>query len=87
MKLELSQNNHFKFGYNGAWFNERSEDRDQWIVSYGRCSREPEDWRSECLETARLIQSSTSKPINVLFSGGIDSEVVLQSFMFAGISV
>jgi hypothetical protein len=45
------------------------------------------DWRAECIETARLIRASTSEDLWVLFSGGIDSEVVLQSFLFAGIRV
>jgi hypothetical protein len=86
VQLELSHRNHFKFGYNGKWFNERSSEQDEWCVSYGRCGRAVADWRAECIETARLIRSSTSQDLWVLFSGGIDSEVVLQSFMFSQIS-
>jgi hypothetical protein len=87
MKLELSHNNHFRFGYNGAWFNERASEQDEWKVAYGRCRRPVLDWRNECLETARLIRANTTQDIVVLFSGGIDSEVVLQSFMFCRIPV
>jgi hypothetical protein len=45
------------------------------------------DWRAECIETARLIGRATQDKIWVMFSGGIDSEVVLQSFLFAGVPV
>jgi hypothetical protein len=85
--LLLSHQNHFKFGYNGRWFEERQSPQDTWCVDYGRSARPACDWRSECIETARLIRDDTSLDLWVLFSGGIDSEVVLQSFIFAGIPV
>ena len=44
-------------------------------------------FRAECLETARLIQQNAKEPINVLFSGGIDSETALRSFHEAGVPV
>jgi len=83
--LTLSHRNHFRFGYNGRWFNQRSGPEDEWAVAYGRCARPIGDWRAECIETARLIRSSTAQELWVLFSGGIDSEVVVQSLMFAQI--
>lgn len=86
-KLRLSHQNHFKFGYNGNWFVERQSPEDEWCVAYGRSSRSVKDWRNECVETARLIRDDTDRPLWALFSGGIDSEVVLQSFLFAGIPV
>ena len=83
--LQLSHRNHFRFGYNGIWFTERKKAEDRWNVAYGRCERPVADWRTECINTARLIREATSEDLWVLFSGGIDSEVVVQSFMFAGI--
>jgi hypothetical protein len=83
--LTLSHRNHFRFGYNGRWFNQRSRPEDEWGVAYGRSERPVGDWRTECIETARLIRSSTAQELWVLFSGGIDSEVVVQSFVFAQI--
>ncbi len=53
---------------------------------YGSCQRCVEDWRAECIKTARLIRDATNLDLWVLFSGGIDSEVVLQSFLFANIA-
>jgi hypothetical protein len=86
-ELELSYRNHFKFGYDGDWFNERGSADDEWCVAYGKCERVPGDWRSECIETARIIRDATDLDLWVLFSGGIDSEVALQSFHFAGIPI
>ncbi len=47
----------------------------------------PLSFREECLATARLIRESTRLPIDILFSGGVDSEVALRSFIEAGIPV
>lgn len=83
----LSHRGHFKFGYDGRWFEERRAAEDRWMVAYGRCERPIADWRTECIATARLIRDVTDLDLWVLFSGGIDSEVMLQSFMFAGIPI
>ena len=87
MLLQLSDKNHFCFGYNDGWYNWRERPADRWRVAYGRCSRPVMDWRSECIATARAIRSTTNLDLWVLFSGGIDSEVVIQSFMFAGVQI
>lgn len=87
MAIELTQNNHFQFGYNGMAFRNRESATDAWWVHYGPCAREPFPFRQECVATARLIQMKTDLPIYVLFSGGVDSEVALQSFVEAGIPV
>jgi len=50
--------------------------------TYGRASREPGDFRAECVRTAELIGQS-EKPIAILLSGGMDSEVVLRAFIEA----
>jgi hypothetical protein len=85
--LQLSHRNHFKFGYDQHWFAERRTPEDTWCVAYGRCQRPTSDWRSECIESARRIHNDTDLDLWLLFSGGIDSEVALQSFPFAGIPV
>lgn len=87
MTLQLSDQNHFRFGYNATWYNSRTLPDDQWQVAYGRSRRPVMDWRSECIAAARAIRSSTDLDLWVLYSGGIDSEVVVQSFMFADIPI
>jgi hypothetical protein len=83
--MELSHKNHFKFGYNDQWFVERRTPEDKWSVGYGRCERPIMDWRAECIDTAHKIRAATDLDLWVMLSGGIDSEVVVQSFLFAGI--
>jgi hypothetical protein len=86
-RVELTRGNHFKFGYDEEWFVDRKRPEDVWTVAYGRCTRPVLDWRAECIATARLIRESTNLDLWVLYSGGIDSEVVLQAFKFAGIPI
>ncbi len=86
MKLQLTDQNHFKFGYNNRFFNFREKSTDQWCVSYGRCHREPLSFKEECIETAKKIETATKLPIWLLFSGGADSEVVLRSFLMAKVA-
>lgn len=88
MNFELSKNNHFRYGFNGEAFNFRTQPTDQWWVSYGPCQREPLSFREECLLAAKDIEKAArGQPIWVLFSGGVDSEVALQSFYHAGVPV
>ena len=82
----LTYKNHFKFGYNSDWYNLRQSEEDIWHIKYGRCERDPLDFRSECVNAAKLIRESTNLPIYVCFSGGVDSEIVVRSFMEANIT-
>jgi len=85
--LTLSYKNSFKFGYNGQWFNSRTSDTDVWSTSYDPISRSPADFKTECVNTAKLIRDTTDLPLDVLFSGGQDSEVVVSAFIEAGIPI
>lgn len=92
---QLSFGNHFEFGYSNAAlfdgravpFSLRTSPEDTWFVRYGRAGRRPFDFRRECVETARRIREATNLPIDVLFSGGVDSEVTIRSFLEAGIDI
>ena len=91
----LTHKNHFEFGFTNGAANEqvrapvsfRDSSDDQWFVRYGRCQRMPGSFREECLQTARRIRENTGLPIDLFFSGGVDSEVALRSFLEAGIDV
>ncbi len=87
MSTILTLNNHFKFGYDKKWFDFRSNSDQKWSVEYGQCSKPIESFYTECLNTARIIQEQAGQNMTVLFSGGVDSEVVLQSFVLAGVPV
>lgn len=79
--INLSYQNHFKFGYNENPFTFRKKSQDKWWVQYGTCQRKTDSFRQECLNTAKLIRQQVIGEIVLLLSGGIDSEVVLQSFI------
>ncbi len=83
----LTHRNHFKFGYNNMPFTWRRGPTDTWFVKYGRCEREPLRFDEECRATAKLVRASTADPLHVLFSGGVDSEVTLRSFIESKIPV
>ncbi len=84
---ELTHNHHFKFGYDGIPFTYRQRPDQEWYVEYGPCLRPPLNFHDECLETAKIIATKTRDPIHVLFSGGVDSEVTIRSFVEAGIPI
>jgi hypothetical protein len=85
--MDMTYKNYFKFGYNNEWFNSRQSSEDIWMASYGACERQASDFKSECYATARLIRDTTTGPLTLLFSGGVDSEVVLRSFHDQGIPI
>ncbi len=84
---ELTHRNHFKFGYNCQPFSFRKSSDDNWFVSYGRCDRQSYSFHDECLATAKLIRKNTNQDLHMMFSGGVDSEVALRSFVESGIPV
>lgn len=95
-KVQLTRGQHFLFGYvpagappaNFESLRKRQADSDEWFVQYGRAVRVPMSFRLECLEAAREIAAHAGPlPITVLFSGGMDSEVALRSFVEAGVPV
>lgn len=83
--LELTYKNHFKFGFNGVPFSRRSSAQDVWFAEFGPIERPPGSFKQECIATAKLIAERANAPLWLLFSGGIDSEVMLQSFVAAGV--
>lgn len=86
--FEYTKDNFIQFGYNSRPFQFRKETTDQFFVRYGRAQRPPMDFKSELMHTAKLIQNlAQNKPIVVLFSGGLDSELVLRSFLEADVPV
>lgn len=84
---QLSYQNHFQFGYDDQPFLFRTRSQQKWWVSYGRCLQEPLSFYEECKKSAQTIASLTRQKLWILFSGGVDSEVVLRSFVLSGIPV
>jgi hypothetical protein len=83
--------NHFKFGYAAEdqavrWFDDRTDRHDRWTVKYGQQKEPIGSFRQECIRAAELIyENRQGLPIDVMFSGGSDSELVLRSFLELGV--
>lgn len=59
----------------------------EYIVSVGRCSRVPLNFKDEAVYTAHLIKEKAGlQDIWISYSGGIDSEFLVHTFLAAGIN-
>lgn len=71
----FSDNNHWKFGWGSGLYNFHEQHLPLW-VTFGPCRYEPKAFDIEMAVAARKIANSTTKPIYVAMSGGIDSELI-----------
>jgi len=58
---------------------------DNWKVHLKSCTQEPNSFHNECIRAAKILYESASSPIVLLFSGGLDSEYMINIFKKAGI--
>jgi len=79
--IESTFQNHYKFGYNGEYWNDRKSVYDQWFFSVGECKSYLE-FNEELKNAARLLHLKCDgyNP-TILFSGGIDSELCVKTFL------
>lgn len=80
---KLNYNNHFKWGYGDAFYPWRRSPFDRWITQYGHPSSSIQNWSQENIRAARLIGEDSKRPVWLCFSGGIDSEVMVRTFLVA----
>ena len=76
----------FTFGYKGGLYNSFDKDQSPLQCSYFRAQRRPIDFQTECVRTAKLLAQQAAelgRAPTVLLSGGLDSEVVVKSFIEA----
>ncbi len=83
--MELTKNNFYKFGYNEKVFALRPYESATYWASYGKCTRLPKSWKEECLLAANEIFRAQESRLRVCFSGGVDSEMMAESFRLNGI--
>jgi len=80
---EFTYGNHFKYGYNGEWFNKRESERDVYMTKFGKIEREPNSFLEECYDVARKIFDYSimkDASVDLMFSGGSESEMMVRSF-------
>jgi hypothetical protein len=74
-------------GYNGISGAYRKHPEDKYQVWFDQPSTPWGNLRDESIKAARQIRAQTDQEICVLYSGGLDSEWVLESFRLANIPV
>jgi hypothetical protein len=77
----------FSYGYDYGIYNLRSSSQSQFNCYYTRASRMPQSFREECVTVCKKISDyaiSQNKIPYVLLSGGLDSEIVVRSFVESG---
>jgi hypothetical protein len=84
MNIQLTKNNHFYYSYNNKKFSFREAATDQFSTMCGSISRPVKCWHDECLIAAQEIYERARGKVTILFSGGMDSEVVVRSFIKIG---
>jgi hypothetical protein len=77
--VELNWNNHYEIAYNGTGRRWRESPGDFLTARFAGCGREPMGFAAECINSAQVIYDRYREPI-VLYSGGMDSEVILACY-------
>ena len=83
--MEFTHKNHYKFGWDDKTYNFEDKTTGKFWTEYSKAEYDPgpESFRAESTRAAKLIAESAQKPLAVMFSGGLDSEVVVRSLMEA----
>lgn len=86
-KVWFSNQNRYQFGFNSVAFSMRKNLEDTFFARFPKCSRSPLSFLDECKIAAQEIAMTAKGPITVLLSGGMDSEIVCESFRLANIEI
>lgn len=82
-----TKNDHFLFGFDQQPGWARSDLQQKFFIQFGKCQRQPYDFRTETQIAAREIHESMGDSIVLCLSGGIDSELMAESFFHARVPV
>ena len=84
-QFEFTEDNHIKFWYDNDVSNIfRDNDWQITSASVGGCQRVPMGFRGEIIRTTKILSSKHKETISVFFSGGLDSEIALNSWLESG---
>lgn len=84
--FEYTKDNHLVYGYNNEPWQEWRRPGDQFFWTVGRPEKPGLDWASACTLAARTIAGSVGRyKLALAFSGGMDSQFMLLSFIKAGV--
>lgn len=84
--IHTSENNWYKWRYNNEEFDRKVNSSDQLITSYDFNAKPLKKFKDELLESARsTMECYPGMHPCIMFSGGLDSEVVLRSYLDIGV--
>lgn len=82
--FQYSENNHYRWGWEGKdWLKYPDNIDTPFRFEIGRINRNIYSFRKECIIAAEKIANNTTKPIKLMLSGGLDSQVAFLSFIEA----
>lgn len=86
--MEINQQvNTTKSSFSWSGKSRRTAKEDVYEYRLPACSRIPLDFKSECLNAAKLIEKEAAgQKIKIFLSGGLDSEITARAFIDAGVS-
>lgn len=82
--FEYTYNNHYQYGWGGELFNfpDTTKNFHLYQAKLGKAKHKNMSWRDACLFAARDMWNKCLDPyVMICYSGGIDSEVALRSFL------
>jgi asparagine synthetase B (glutamine-hydrolysing) len=86
-KFICSLDESFRYGYDDGFYNLRSNKNSEFKCYYQKAKYIPDSFKKECVSAANKISDFSKKqnknPI-ILFSGGLDSEIVVRAFLESG---
>jgi len=85
--MNFTLNNHLKYYIGGRLYGHRQHPYEKYVVEMGSIDNAyyaKSNWLQELYRTAELITEDFNKDVNVMFSGGTDSEMVLRSLKHVG---
>ena len=81
----IKDTNSTHWSYDGSGSLHRTSSDQKYQIVLGSAQRMPSDFRSECIETAKLIYQAAKEPLSLIASGGLDSEVMVNAFLIADV--
>lgn len=80
--IEFTENNWLKIGYQGQNFYSswRNTIHDQFVIDFDPGNKPLKSFKYHCIEAAKKIFANYGR-VNLAFSGGMDSEIMLLSFI------
>ena len=87
--MNFTHDNHLKYYVGDRLFGDRQYPHEKFVVKVGKVDKEQyakSNYIEELYRVANLVVTDIGKDVNVMFSGGTDSEMVLRSLKHVGVN-